>query len=68
MVYLFSGLNYSVFISKSKASSGQWEIHSFLFIGFIFDRRSSIYFPKSVFRALISDKEGGPVHVSTLSI
>lgn len=37
-------------------------------MGFIFDNKSSIYFPKSVLRALMSDKEGGPVHVRTLSI
>mgnify|MGYP006975242193 CR=1 FL=1 len=53
-------------MSKSKASSEQFWIHYFLLIGFIFDSKSSIYLPKSVFKALMSDSEGGPVQVKTL--
>jgi len=53
---------------RSIASSEQEGNHYFLFKGFIFDSSSSIYLPKSVLRALISDKDGGPVHIKTLSI
>lgn len=68
MVYLFYGLNYRVLIRRSIASSEQEGNHYFLFKGFIFESSSSISFPKSVLRALISDKDGGPVHIKTLSI
>ena len=68
MVYLFSGLNYRVFVKRSRASLGQFCSHSFLLIGFIFDSKSSISFPKFVLKALISERDGGPVHVRTLSI
>jgi len=61
-------LNYNVLINKSIASYEQLEIHYFLFIGLILDNKSSIYLPKSVFKAFISEREGGPVQVNTLYI
>lgn len=35
---------------------------------FILESKSNIYFPKSVFRDLMSVNVGGPLHVSTLYI
>lgn len=37
-------------------------------MGLILHNKSNIYLPKSVFNALISDKDGGPVQVKTLYI
>lgn len=67
-MYLFSGLNSKVLLRRSRPSAGQCGSQSFLLIGLIFDSKSSISFPKFVLRALMSDREGGPVQVSTRSI
>jgi len=49
MVGLLSGLKSNVFEIKSKAYGGQLLNQSFLLIGLILVRISSISFPKSVF-------------------